>query len=243
MKWSTAILGKIVPVISDTLELMTNKEKNIDSRYQRLEDKLLPKHVGFNIEISRWAEPRHSNSQLDTNIRSFTNIGDDSLSKILTVVSAFKDPGVKNVTTGSDPRARRLMKPSIDRVGFINHKWNGGMYDCRVTRKHSFECFHIRVHSQGRKDSVSMMGNRTDSHTESPDIVMETQLEFHQMYEYTRLVEPLVVTKNKKCQNHGIIRGLHGLAHSEFHSMCECTRSVEPLVATTNMKYLNHGFI
>ena len=40
-----------------------------DPRYLRLEDKLLPKHVGFNIEISCWAEPRHSNSQLDTNIR------------------------------------------------------------------------------------------------------------------------------------------------------------------------------
>ena len=83
------------------------------------------------------------------------------------------------------------------------------MYDCRVMREHSLECFDIRVHSPGREEiqihSVSMMGNRTDNHTESPDIVMETQLEFHQMYEYTRLVEPLVAIENKKCQNHGII--------------------------------------
>ena len=58
------------------------------------------------------------------------------------------------------------------------------------------------------------MGNRTDNHTKSPDITMETQLEFHQMYEYTRLIEPLVATKNKKCQNHEIIQGLHCLVHS-----------------------------
>ena len=45
-----------------------------DPRYLRLEDKLLPKHVGFNIEISCWSEPRHSNSQLDTKFRSLTKL-------------------------------------------------------------------------------------------------------------------------------------------------------------------------
>ena len=87
------------------------------------------------------------------------------------------------------------------------------------------------------------MGNRSDIHTESPDSAMEAQLEFHQMYEYTRFIEPLGATENKEYQDHGIIRGLFGTAHSKFNLMYECTHSVEPLVATTNKEFHIQGFI
>ena len=86
----------------------------------RLENKSISEHVGFKIEIPRWIKPLHSNSQLDTNIHSSTNNGDDSLFKILTVVSVSKNPGVKNVKSDSDPKARRQMKQPMDRIGFIN---------------------------------------------------------------------------------------------------------------------------
>ena len=95
--------------------LFNNNEDTQDLCYPRLEDGPLPEHVGFQIEIPHWVEPQHSNSQLDGNVRSFTNIGDNSLPKIFTVVSAFKNPGVKNV------------KQQIDRAGFIN---GNGMEVC-----------------------------------------------------------------------------------------------------------------
>ena len=77
--------------------LMNKSEDTQDSCCPRLEDKSLSEHVGFKIEIPYWVEPQHSNSQLDTNIHSSTNNGDDSLFKILTVVSVFKNLEVKNV--------------------------------------------------------------------------------------------------------------------------------------------------
>ena len=125
------------------------------------------------------------------------------------------------------------MKPPIDRVGFINgNNWNGSLYDCRVVRGHSLECFDISVHSPGREEiqkrSVNVMGNRTDSHTKSPDIAMETHLEFHSMYECTRSVEPLVATTNKKYHNHGFIRGLHGLVHATLHAGADRTVDITP---------------
>ena len=125
--------------------------------------------------------------------------------------------------TDSDPRAQRLVKPSIDRVGLTDCKWNGGVYDCRVD---------IRVHSPGREDSASIMGNRTDSHTVSPDITMEAQVEFHRMYEYICLIEPLGATENKTYQDHGVIRELNSTTPN---LICECTRSIK--------EFHNQGFI
>ena len=93
--------------------------ETVDTRYQRLEDKLLPKHIGF--DISHWAEPRHSSSQFDTNIGSFRNNGDGSLP--LTTVSTLKNPGVKYDMTDSDPRAQRLTYPPSDRAGFTDCEW------------------------------------------------------------------------------------------------------------------------
>ena len=63
----------------------------------------------------------------------------------------------------------------------------------------------IRVHPPGREDSASIMGNRTDSHTVSPDITMEAQIKFHGMYEYICFSGPLLATY----QDQGIIRGLN----------------------------------
>ena len=81
----------------DRMGFLNKSEDTQGSYCPRLEDKSLPEHVGFKIEIPRWVEPQHSNSELDTNIHSSTNNGDNSLFKILTVVSVFKNPGVENV--------------------------------------------------------------------------------------------------------------------------------------------------
>ena len=85
-----------------------------------------------------------------------------------TAVYTLKNPGIKSVMADSDPRDQRLVKPSIDRIGSMNFEWSGDMYDCRID---------TRVHSPGREDLVSTMGSRTDSHTVSPDITMEAQVE------------------------------------------------------------------
>ena len=57
---------------------------------------------------------------------------------------------------------------------------------------------------------------------------METQLEFHQMYEYTRLVEPLVVTTNKEFHNQGFIQGLHDPVHTTLHAGADRTVDTKP---------------
>ena len=62
----------------------------------------------------------------------------------------------------------------------------------------------------GEEDSASMKGNRTDNHTVSPDIMMETQIKFHGMYEHIYLSGPLLATY----QDHGIIRGLNSATPS-----------------------------
>ena len=176
----------------------------------RLEDKSLPEHVGFKIGIPHWAEPQHSNSQLDTNIHPSTNNGDDSLFKILMVISVFKNPGVKSVKSDPDPRAQRQVKPPIDRIGFINgNNCNGSLYGCRIVRGHSLVCFGISVYSLRREEiqkcSVSVVGQRTHSHTKSPDIPMETHLDYHSMYDCIRPVESLVATTITNYHNHGFI--------------------------------------
>ena len=76
---------------------------------------------------------------------------------------------------------------------------------------------------------------RTDTHTVPPDTIWEAHLEFHQKYEYTRLIEPMGVTENKKCQDHRIIRGLFGTMRVH--------RPVTLPVATTNKEFHNQGFI
>ena len=140
--------------IIDKVGFLNKSEDTQGSCCPWLEDKSISEHVGFKIEIPRWIEPLHSNSQLDTNIHSSTNNGDDSLFKILTVVSVFKNPGVKNVKSDSDPKARRQIKLPIDRIGFINrNNCNGSLYNSRVSRGHSLECFGINDYSPGSKGS------------------------------------------------------------------------------------------
>ena len=198
-----------------------NKSEYTQGLYcPRLEDKSLPEHVGSKTEILRWVEPQHLSSQLDTCIHPFTNNGGNNF---LTVVPVFKNLGVKNAELDSDPRAERQMKPRIDRIGFTNGNYcNRSLYNCRVVRGHPLVCFGIRFYSPEREEiqkcSVNVMGNRTDSHTKSPDIAMETHLYFHSMYECTHSVGPLVATTNTKYHNHGFIRGLHGLVHATLHA-------------------------
>ena len=128
-----------------------SKSKDTKGSYcPRLEEKSLPEHVGSKTEIPCWVEPQHLSSQLDTCIHPFTNNGGDNF---LTVVPVFKNPGVKNAESDSDPRARRQMKPPIDRIGFINgNNCNGSLYDCRVVRGHSLVCFGISVYSPRREE-------------------------------------------------------------------------------------------
>ena len=59
------------------------------------------------------------------------------------------------------------------------------------------------------------------------------------MCEYTRLIEPMGATENKKCQDHRIIRGLFGTTQSNMR----VHRPVKPLVATTNKEFHDQGFI
>ena len=108
-----------------------NKSEDIQcSHCPRLEDKSLSKHVGFKIKIPDWVESHNINSQLDTSIHSSTDNGD----KILTVVSIFNNPGVKNIKSDSDLKAWRLIKLPMDRIGFIKgNSCNGGFYGFRVT--------------------------------------------------------------------------------------------------------------
>ena len=99
---------------------------------------------------------------MDTNIHSSTNNGDNSLFKIVTVTSVIKNPGVNNVNSDSDPKARRKIKLPIDRKGFVNGtNGTGSLCDSRVWREHSLECFSINVYSPGSKEmqkqSVNVM--------------------------------------------------------------------------------------
>ena len=180
-----------------------NKSNDIQySPCPRLEDKSLSKHIGFNIKIPDWVESHHVNSQLDTSIHSSTNNGDDNLFKILTVVSIFNNPGVKNVKSDSDLKAWRLIKLPMDRIGFIKgNSCNGSLYDSRVLRGHSLECFGTNVHSPGSKENqkkpVDVTRDRMDSCTkpeESPDFTTETLWDSLPMYDCIRSAKSLVVS-------------------------------------------------
>ena len=69
-------------------------------------DKSFSEHFDVKTEFSHWVKTENSNSFLDINIHPSTNNGDDSLSKILRVVSTPKSPGVKMLNQSPIPELR-----------------------------------------------------------------------------------------------------------------------------------------
>ena len=101
-------------------------------------------------------------SQLDTFIHSPTDNRDDSVFKILTVVST-NNPGVRNVKADPDLNALRLVKPQTDRIGFLNgYGCNGSLYEPRVSRGHFPKCLDTNLHPTG--DRIKEIRNLGDSH-------------------------------------------------------------------------------
>jgi len=96
---------------------INRNEDTLDSCCPRVEDKSLSEHVGVETEHFHRVETEHSNTWLDTNIDSYTNNGDDSLFKTLTVTSIIKNPGVNNVNSDSDLKARR-------KINYKSTRWD-----------------------------------------------------------------------------------------------------------------------
>ena len=104
----------------------------------------------------------------------------------------------------------------MDRIGFINgNNCNGSLYDSRVSRGHSLECFGTNVHSPGSKENqkkpVDVTRDRMDSCTkpeESPDFTTETLWDSLPMYDCIRSAKSLVAS------NLRFTRECHDMVHA-----------------------------